>query len=445
MTRFRWLACALLACGTAPAQQILFTTLGPGESFPGIPSLSIGAGEFWNLSGNNGAILAAAFTPSVTVPFSHADFALSYNYVAYKDLTGPPDLDVTLAEDAGGAPGDTIETIHITNAFGGSTYSAILTASSALHPVLQQGVQYWLVLAPPDLLHTAFTWMLGPVGAQNSLPTGQFLAQVTSFPSGWGPASFPQGNSPGMAVYGGGTSNVLPAIPANGVVSAASYTAPVSSASWVSLFGTNLSTSARGWQASDFTGAALPVSLDGVSVLVNGVASAVSYISPGQVNLEVPDLDPSAGVFSLQIVTQQGASVPVALPYALYSPALFAFEQDGAAYPLATRADGTVVTAASPIRPGETLVLYGSGFGPSSPAIASGTLVSAPEPLAESANLTITIGGLSAQILYAGITEAGVDQINVTVPQVAAGNQALVVTLDGSAAQPGLLLPVAAP
>ena len=91
MTPFRWLACALLACGTAPAQQILFTTLGPGESFPGIPSFSIGAGEFWNLSGNNGAILAAAFTPSVTVPFSHADFALSYNYVAYKDLTGPPD------------------------------------------------------------------------------------------------------------------------------------------------------------------------------------------------------------------------------------------------------------------------------------------------------------------------------------------------------------------
>jgi hypothetical protein len=63
----------------------------------------------------------------------------------------------------------------------------------------------------------------------------------------------------------------------------------IESGSWVSIYGTDLSVTTRSWQISDFSGNALPLSLDGVSVTINGRPAAVSYISPGQVNVQAPD------------------------------------------------------------------------------------------------------------------------------------------------------------
>jgi uncharacterized protein (TIGR03437 family) len=67
-------------------------------------------------------------------------------------------------------------------------------------------------------------------------------------------------------------------------------------------------------------------------------------------------------------------------------------------------------------QPGETILLWGSGFGQTSPPIASGLLLTAPSPLADPAGLTVTIGGQAAQVTYAGMTIAGAYQINATVP-----------------------------
>jgi len=85
--------------------------------------------------------------------------------------------------------------------------------------------------------------------------------------------------------------------------------------------------------------------------------------------------------------------------------------------------------------------LYGTGFGPSNPPISAGQVVQAPEPLAD-VSLYVTVGGLAAQVLYAGISEAGLDQINIVVPQVAPGNQGLSIVQSGLAVQGGIALPV---
>jgi len=66
---------ALAASDPAQAQQLLFTTFGPSESYIGSLGGVIGGGELWLLSGNNGSIQEAAFTPSATAPFLRADLA----------------------------------------------------------------------------------------------------------------------------------------------------------------------------------------------------------------------------------------------------------------------------------------------------------------------------------------------------------------------------------
>jgi hypothetical protein len=73
------------------------------------------------------------------------------------------------------------------------------------------------------------------------------------------------------------------------VTNGASFQPDFASATWVSIFGTNLSESTRAWQSSDFVGGLLPTSLDGVSVTIDGVPAYVEYISPTQINVLAPD------------------------------------------------------------------------------------------------------------------------------------------------------------
>jgi hypothetical protein len=77
----------------------------------------------------------------------------------------------------------------------------------------------------------------------------------------------------------------LPVTPAiASVLNGASFQPGIEAGSWVTIKGSNLANSTRTWQATDFVGATAPTALDGVSVTVDGMASAVEYISPTQIN-----------------------------------------------------------------------------------------------------------------------------------------------------------------
>jgi len=91
--------------------------------------------------------------------------------------------------------------------------------------------------------------------------------------------------------------------------------------------------------------------------------------------------------------------------------------------------------------PGDEIVLYGIGFGPVTPAIPAGQLVGEANSLAD---FQISIGGVPCKVEYDGLAPnyTGLYQFNITVPNVAAGNQPLTFNTDGVAGTQTLYIAV---
>jgi uncharacterized protein (TIGR03437 family) len=187
---------------------------------------------------------------------------------------------------------------------------------------------------------------------------------------------------------------------------------PVTTGSWVALYGTNLAPAgdSRMWNPStEIVSGIFPTSLDGTSVTVNGRAAAVEYISPGQVNIQMPD-DTATGPVPIVVTTTAGASSSFTVNYSLFSPGFFPAT---APYIVAQHADNSYVTASAPALPGEVIVLWGGSMGPANPTFPAGQVFLGTNPLANA--VTVTIGGQPAQLDFAGMVGAGLVQINAAV------------------------------
>ncbi len=227
------------------------------------------------------------------------------------------------------------------------------------------------------------------------------------------------------------------------VLNAAIAQPVIASGGYVSINGTGFGTTTRLWNSTDFSGPNLPTSLSGVSLAINGKPAYVEYISPTQINAIVPD-DPAVGPVQVQVTTPQGASYTGnALKQAL-APAFFSSQSGETNYAIAVHQDGTMVGSSgiysTPAVPGETIEIFGTGFGPTSPASPTALEPAQPSPLA--APVGITIGGVTAKVTWAGLVEAGLDQIDVVIPQVAAGNQPIQASIAGFQS-PAAIIPIA--
>jgi protocatechuate 3,4-dioxygenase beta subunit len=205
------------------------------------------------------------------------------------------------------------------------------------------------------------------------------------------------------------------------------------SGSFVTLFGDALSTTTRSWGASDFVNGRLPESLDGVRVSINNLPAAVNYISPKQINVIAPEAVADGNV-QVTVTNSAGTSDAVTVAFSRFSPAFFQFLEENVA---AVRADGSLIgrsglfsgVASAPARPGETIVLYGSGFGATSPATPYNQIVNAPVPLANT--VKVLIDGKTATVSFAGVVSAGLCQFNVTVPDLPDGEYPVVAEVAG--------------
>lgn len=267
--------------------------------------------------------------------------------------------------------------------------------------------------------------VLNAASAKNSGPAGNYAADVF------------------VASFGGfGASSTSPLI--SGVSTAAGEGSSISQNTWVEIKGTNLSTTTRIWQDADFTGGQMPVMLDGVSATINGKAAFVYYISPTQVNVLAP-LDSTTGQVSVQLKNAAGTSPPFTANTNAVAPGFFLF--GSGPYVAATHADGTFVGPATlypghstPAKPGETVVVYGSGFGQTTPALVNGA---ASQRGNLPVNPVFTIGGMPASVLFAGVVSPGLYQFNVTMPAgVPDGDALIAATYNNAITQGGAKIAV---
>ena len=239
-------------------------------------------------------------------------------------------------------------------------------------------------------------------------------------------------------------SGARPAIrSADGVVNGASMAAGFSAGSWVTIFGTNLAPAgvARTWKTEEIVDGKLPLQLEGTSVRINGKPAAVSYVSETQLNVQAPD-DTALGSVSVDVTTANGTSAVAAATLSAAAPGLFRFSPVNNRYAAAVHGDsvGTLAGPAGlfgdgatllPVKPGETILLFGTGFGPTNPVAPAGQTFSGAASLIALDSLQIRIGGLPATVQFAGIAGAGLFQFNVLVPEVPDGDQTVEASVSG--------------
>jgi uncharacterized protein (TIGR03437 family) len=188
----------------------------------------------------------------------------------------------------------------------------------------------------------------------------------------------------------------------------------------ISIFGSNLvktSVDLAGW-----AGTVLPKGLNGTSVTIGGKAAPLIYVSPNQINAQVP-VDVPAGTAQVVVTSSVGPGASFPVTVAATAPAIF-FAPSAA---VLKNADFSLVTSSNPAKAGDVILVYTTGLGLTTPAISTGTLVTGTP--ATNAAVTATIGGKDATVVYAIASPgfAGLYQVAITLPGGLTGTPAIVL------------------
>jgi uncharacterized protein (TIGR03437 family) len=186
---------------------------------------------------------------------------------------------------------------------------------------------------------------------------------------------------------------------------------PVAPGQLVDLFGANLgSTTLIG-------SSPLPNTLAGIQVLINEQPAPVYAVAPDRIKFVIPQAA-RAGSVAVTAVVNGTRSNTIALAIAATSPGLFASSQNGIGIASALRADGGRVTANNPARRGETVQLFLTGLGITSPALGDGVAAPGGVSITIPANVNIYVRGAKAEVVSTGLAAGlvGVAQIGVVIP-----------------------------
>lgn len=284
----------------------------------------------------------------------------------------------------------------------------------------------WLTIGSPSFLTYTLSSSVGPVsGTTFTFPAAQ--AMNTSL----GALVLNSVSGVTATVTVGASNQGPPVISSIG----AAYGSGIAQNTWIAIQGTNLvpsSTPASGvfWaNAIDFASGKMPVSLNGVSVTVNGKPAYIAFYCSGttpssicpkdQINALTP-LDSTLG--PVQVVVSNGTSSSSAFSMSM-TPVVPTFLLFSKGYVTATHTDFSLLGPATlypgystPAKVGETIVLWTIGFGlPTTTLVAGSAAQSGPLPSLP----TCQIAGASATVSYAGVVSPGLYQINLQIPNAA--------------------------
>jgi uncharacterized protein (TIGR03437 family) len=313
----------------------------------------------------------------------------------------------------------------------------------------------WAIVQVPAGFRIWFSGGIrGTVAHMMFLPNGNSYAMIAnSDGDGLGDEMFNEGiarlsalpgnatNLATTAAYTDGPAD-LPSIRAQeGVVQGASFKHGVTAGSWFSIIGWKLANTTRLWTGSDFPAdGSLPTRIDGVEVKVNGIAAAVYYVSPTQINAQVPAIA-TPGTATLQVFRDGVASNPEPIEIRASSPEYFRYAVGGKDYVVAVHLDGSVVADPAVVpglraaAAGETVQIYGTGF-----AVApAGRVVAEVVPVA---GTVVRVGTATAAVSVSGLVATGLFQVNLVVPALAPGDYAVTVSVNGVGNLGTAVLPV---
>jgi uncharacterized protein (TIGR03437 family) len=198
-------------------------------------------------------------------------------------------------------------------------------------------------------------------------------------------------------------------------VSSASYAVPVAPASIASTFGTF-----TGSQSVAASGFPLPRKLGDTEVFVDGNAVPLLMVSPGQANFQVPKATAAGqSLLEVHVGGQPVGHGPMTVTRT--APGIYAvFNQDG-----------QLNSPAVPARPGDILVIYGTGLGEVSPGLDDGQAASAETLSITSSPPAVLLGSRLLRIQFSGLAPgmAGIYQVNAAIPNDVVGGSALPLTL----------------
>jgi uncharacterized protein (TIGR03437 family) len=167
---------------------------------------------------------------------------------------------------------------------------------------------------------------------------------------------------------------------------------------------------------------------------VNNVPAPLFYVSPWQINAQIP-YETAPGTAQIQVSSGAGnATLRVQVTAA--APAIFTVNSSGSGAGAIEHAlSGQLVTSTNPAAAGEVVAVYCTGLGAVSPSISDGAAGRVP-PAQTVMPVTASIAGAPASVIFAGLAPgfAGLYQVNVLIPAgTAAGTQNLRISTNGSA------------
>jgi uncharacterized protein (TIGR03437 family) len=208
----------------------------------------------------------------------------------------------------------------------------------------------------------------------------------------------------------------LPAINPGGIVPGT-----IQPGEWVSIYGTNLAGNAT-WTGN------FPESLGGTSVTIDGSPAYLSFASYGQINLQAPS-GTATGTVPLVITTSTG-SVTSQVTLSQFSPAFFLLDAThvagiilrsngkgaygGGTYDIIGPTGTSLGYPTVAAKAGDSVALFGNGFGPTNPPVTAGAPYSGAAPT--TSLVTLRLNNVSVTPSFAGLSGAGLYQFNLTIP-----------------------------
>ncbi len=214
----------------------------------------------------------------------------------------------------------------------------------------------------------------------------------------------------------------------NATVNGFSYGPGFAPGSFIQIYGSNLASTTATFSTT------LPTMLGSVSVLFNNQPIPLYYVSPGQINAQIPTTI-AAGNATLTISNSGTISAASTITILQAAPGIPTYLTGNITRAAARNQDNSINGPSNPAAAGSVMTLYFTGIGPVDNPVASGQ----PAPLTILSRATlpvgVTIGGQFVIPSFAGLTPGsiGLAQVNVAIPSLATGDYPVIITVNGVA------------